>query len=275
MTRTKNLLVLFLFMMMLAHTAWGQGQLTTAVAPARVEQLVNPGSKVEDVITFTNQGNVPLTVSISIVDFDVDEVGMVTELPPGSHSSTVAPYFRISPLRTIVGPQEQAHFRVYRSDAGRLRADARLHLLRLPAGCRRGGGQTGSVCDGDGDPVYVESRKAQRGELTVHDIAWERAEDQEDFLELKLHVTNEGQRNIRPGGFLSVRSSDDRFAETFDVNVGGDVVLPGHERHLTMRFGPVPSEVLSLKLRFETSVRSNYQNEHQMPRLEAAEEGER
>ncbi len=273
MTRTNIRLGLLLLMLTFTGTAWGQ--FTTAVAPARVEQLVNPGSKVEDVITFTNQGDVPVTVSISIVDFDVDEMGAVTELPPGTHPNTIAPYFRISPLRTIVGAGEQAHFRFsVQTPAAFDQLRAFVYFESQPI-VEEGGGKQVLFATAMGIPLYVENRKAERGALTVHDVAWQRIGDEQHYVQLKLHVTNEGERNIRPGGFLTVRSADDRFFETFDVNVGGDVVLPGHERHLTMQFGPVPDDALSLKLRFETSLRSNHQAEHRLPKPTPAKQGER
>ena len=273
MTRTNLFLGLILVSFLVTDTAWSQ--FTTAVAPARVEQLVNPGSKVEDVITFTNQGDTPVKVSISIVDFDVDEMGTVTELPPGMHPTTIAPYFRISPLRTTVGAKEQAHFRfsVDTPEAfEQLRAFVYFESEPL---VEEGGGKQIVFATAMGIPLYVENRKADRGTLTVHDVSWERTGDERQYVQMKVHVTNEGARNIRPGGFLTVQSADDRFLETFDVNTGGDVVLPGHERHLTMQFGPIPDDALSLKLRFETSARSNYQDEYHMPKAVPAEEGGR
>ena len=273
MTRTQLSLGFLLLTLTLTGPAWAQ--FTTAVAPARVEKLVNPGSKVEDVITFTNQGNAPVNVSISIVDFDVDDVGVVTELPPGMHPNTIAPYFRISPLRTVVGAGEQAHFRfsVQTPEAfEQLRAF--VYFESQPVVEEEGGKQV-LFATAMGIPLYVENRKMERGMLTVHDVAWERIDEDQHYVQLKLHVTNEGERNIRPGGFLTIRSVDDRFLETFDVNEAGDVVLPGHDRYLTMRFGPVPSNPLSLRLRFETSLRTNHQDDHILPMLNPTEQGER
>ncbi len=273
MTRTTIRLGFLLLMLTMTGSAWAQ--FTTAVAPARVEKLVNPGSKVEDVITFTNQGDAPVEVRISIVDFDVDEVGLVTELPPGTHPNTIAPYFRISPLRTVVGAREQAHFRFAvqtPEEFDQLRAF--VYFESQPIVSDEGGKQV-LFATAMGIPLYVENRKMERGTLTVHDLAWERIGEEQQYVQLKLHVTNEGERNIRPGGFLTVRSEDDRFLETFDVNAAGDVVLPGHERHLTMQFGPVPDDGLSLKLRFETSLNSNHHADHRLPKPSPAQQGER
>ena len=246
--------------------AWGQGQLTTAVAPARVEKIVNPGSKVTDVMTFTNQGDVPVTVTLSLVDFDMNEAGEVVELPPGTASNTVAPYFRISPLRTVVAPQERANFRYSvqtPEDFDQLRAF--VYFESEPQEAEETDGRRVVFATAMGIPFYVESRKAERGALTIDNVTWERTGDEQEYLTLKLSATNIGGRNVRPGGFLMVRSEDDAFSQTFDVNPGGDVVLPGHTRDLSWRFGPVPAEALSLKLRFETSYRSNHESDHHLP----------
>ncbi len=269
---TRTTLPLFILLFTITGTAWAQ--FTTALAPARVEQLVNPGSTVNDVITFTNQGDTPVNVSVSIIDFDVDEHGEVTELPPGSHPSTIAPYFRISPVRTIVDAGEQAHFRFTvetPEEFEQLRAF--LYFESQPIAEEIGAKQV-MFATAMGIPLYVENRRAERGALSVHDVTWERTGDEQEYLQLKLHVTNEGARNIRPGGFLSVQSADDSFVKTFDVNQGKDVVLPGHARHLTMQFGPVPDDDLSLKLRFETSMRSNYQANHMLLRSAGSEKGD-
>ena len=247
------------------EVAWGQGQLTTAVAPSRVEKLVNPGSKVSDVITFTNQGDVPVTVTLSLVDFDMNEAGEVVELPPGMGSNTVAPYFRISPLRTVVAPQERANFR-YSVQTPETFDQLRAFIyFESQPQAEESGGRRVLFVTAMGIPFYVENRKAEHGALTVDDLMWERTGDEQNYLTLKLSATNTGARNFRPGGFLTVRSEDDSFSQTFDINRGRDVVLPGHARDLSWTFGPVPTEALSLKLRFETSFRSRHESDHHLP----------
>ena len=247
------------------EVAWAQGQLTTAIAPARVEKIVNPGSKVTDVMTFTNQGEVPVTVTLSLVDFDMNQAGEVVELPPGTASNTVAPYFRISPLRTVVAPQERANFRYSvqtPEEFDQLRA---FVYFESEPQTEESDGRRVVFATAMGIPFYVESRKAERGALTVENVTWKRTGDDHTFLTLSLSATNTGARNIRPGGFLTVRSEDDAFLQTFDVNPGGDVVLPGHTRDLSWTFGPVSAEALALKLRFETSYRSNHESDHHLP----------
>ena len=225
-------------------------------------------------ITFTNQGDVPVNVTVSIVDFDVDESGVVTELPPGSQANTVAPYFRIAPVQTLVGAGEQAHFRYSVETPDEFEQLRAFVYFESHPVVEENGAKQVLFATAMGIPFYVENRRAERGALTVHDVRWERTGEEQQYVQLKLHVTNDGARNIRPGGFLTVRSADDSFAETFDVNKGNDVVLPGHDRALTMQFGPVPDDDLSLKLRFETSMRSNYQADHFLPRAPAPEKGE-
>ncbi len=65
---------------------------------------------------------------------------------------------------------------------------------------------------------------------------------------------------------VTVRSEDDAYAETFEFNPNTEVVLPGHDRRLTFRFGPVPPEALELNLRFEVSMRSSHQSTHRIPK---------
>lgn len=257
--------LLLLALLAFSEMAFAQGQLTTALAPARVEKLVNPGSKVQDVITLTNQGDVPVTVSLSIVDFDVTDTGDVLELPPGSHPSSIAPYFRISPLRTTVAPKGQASFR-YTIDTPEAFEQLRAFVYFESApNVSESEGKQVLFATAMGIPLYVENRRSGQGTLTVHDVQWERNTENPGFLDVTLSVTNEGDRNIRPKGFLAIRSADDNFSETFDVNTTGDVVLPGHKRHLRFQFGPVPEDELIVKLDFDTSFRSSMQSEYRIP----------
>ena len=165
----------------------------------------------------------------------------------------------------MVAPQERANFRysVQTPEAfDQLRAF--VYFESQPQ-TEEGDGRRVVFATAMGIPFYVENRKAERGALTVDDVTWERTGDEQNYLTLTLSATNTGERNIRPGGFLTVRSEDDSFLQTFDVNIGGDVVLPGHARDLSWRFGPVPAEALSLKLHFETSYRSNHESDHHLP----------
>ncbi len=267
MSPCSRTLVSTLFLVLsISSVAWGQAQLTTAIAPARVEKLVNPGTRVEDVISYTNPGDVPVAVSLSLVDFDVTETGEVLELPPGTGSHTIVPYLRISPVQTTVAPRERASFRFSvetPEDFDQLRAFVYFESEPLVTGASS---KQVLFATAMGIPLYVENRKATRGALRVHEVAWERDGENPEALVLRLFVTNDGARNIRPGGFVTVRSEDDAYAETFEFNPNTEVVLPGHDRRLTFRFGPVPPEALEVNLRFEVSMRSSHQSTHRIPK---------
>jgi len=112
-----------------------------------------------------------------------------------------------------------------------------------------------------GVPLYVENIKAAAANLTIHELAWDRPEEMPDRLRLRLLVTNNGDRNIRPKGFVHLQSDNGRFDETFDFNEGREPVLPGQTRRWERYFGPVPEGDLVVKLRLATSTRQSFEAE--------------
>ncbi len=261
---------LFVLLALLVYVEAAQAQLTTAIAPGRIEKLVKAGSKAADVVTLTNEGDLPIQVSLSMVDFDVTEAGEVLELPPGMHPSSITPYFRISPLETMVAPGERALFRfevATPEEFTQLRAFLYFESVPQPPDSMQ---KQVVFATAMGIPVYAENRKAERGALEVHDIQWQRTGESQEYLQLQATVTNVGERNIRPDGLLSVLAEGGAYSEMFTVNPTADVVLPGHRRVLTWQFGPVPPEALALELRLETSMRESYKGNYRIPKAEVA-----
>ncbi len=116
-----------------------------------------------------------------------------------------------------------------------------------------------------GVPIYVENTKAGPAQLTIDELEWVRDEDSGNELQLRLVVRNEGERNIRPNGYVHVRSEDGKYEQTFDFNEGREPVLPGQKRRWVQEFGPVAEGPLQVKLRLETSRRASYEAEATVP----------
>ena len=89
-----------------AHAA-----ISIAVTPPVIEKVTRPGSTIRDVILFRNAGTEPLDVSVTFVDFTVNEDGSVAERPPGLDPSSILPYAQVTPLRARVEPNQQVNFR--------------------------------------------------------------------------------------------------------------------------------------------------------------------
>ena len=114
-----------------------------------------------------------------------------------------------------------------------------------------------------GVPLYVENRHSEPAALQVEGVEWQRSGD--GHITLKTATRNTGERNIRPSGYVRVRTKDDTFDKTFDFNEGREPVLPGQRRRWEMTFGPVPDGELSVETRFSTSTRTTYESEAWIP----------
>jgi hypothetical protein len=239
--------------------------MASGIDPPRVEKLVASGSKVTDSLTFANLGERPVEVRLSIVDFQVGEDGRVEELPPGSHPSSIAPFLRISPVSAVVDSGERFAFRysvATPEDFTQLRA--LVFFDAVPEADADSGRQV-LFATAMGIPMYVENRRAEPGRLEVHGVELRRDEQDPQQVVLTAELSNDGERNIRAGGYLEVESAAGDFLETFVVNQAREAVLPGHRRRWQMRFGPVPTEELFLKLRFDTSARTAHTSQHSLP----------
>ena len=98
-------------------------------------------------------------------------------------------------------------------------------------------------------------------QLEIESVEWDRPEETAELLRVRLTVSNHGQRNIRPRGFVHVETADGKFNATFDFNQGREPVLPGQRRRWEQFFGPVPEGELEVKLRLATSARTSYEAE--------------
>ena len=184
----RRLPCLLLLLTMILGAGPAAAQLSTAVAPARVEKLVNPGGRVSDVLTFINQGDFPVTVTLSLADFDVSATGEVVELPPGTQAHSVAPFFRISPLRMTVGPRERADFRFSVETPETFEQLRAFVYFESEPDVEAGEGQQVLFATAMGIPFYVENRKAPRGQLTVHEAVVERSPEDPSMLAVRLHL---------------------------------------------------------------------------------------
>ncbi|MEW6367585.1 MAG: hypothetical protein AB1714_23390 [Acidobacteriota bacterium] len=241
-------------------------QLSISISPAFVERIVKPGSRVTDTISLTNRSRVPVSVRVSTVDFDASETNEVLEKPSGTDPASLARYLRVSPLQVEVAPDQQVFFRytiTAPKDFTQLRA--MLYFVSRPALAPQTQGQRVVFVPRMGVPVYLENIDASAARLRVESVQWKRAGEKGETLELTLLVVNEGERNIRPDGYLDVNAKDGSFAKVFPFNEGHEPVLALHTRKWTAQFGPVPGGELSLKLRFATSSRSSHESESVIP----------
>ena len=238
---------------------------SASIAPPVIEKEARPGQLVQDTISYTNNGAEFVTVSVSIVDFDVDADYSVIEQAPGTQATTLAPYIRVTPTELRVAPKQQVFFR-YRVETPEAFSHLRgmLYFLSRPEVPDARPGQV-VLASRMGIPLYVESSKAVPARLDVNGIAWSRVGDARDALALDLDVVNRGERIIRPTGVLEVKSGDGRFRKSFSFNDGKLPVFPGSTRRLNLQFGPVPGGELFLQLRFEDSSRTWYASEYRLP----------
>lgn len=116
-----------------------------------------------------------------------------------------------------------------------------------------------------GVPIYIENIKAAPADLKIESLEWDRPAGHPDRVRVRLLVVNQGERNIRPTGYVHVVSMDRRFERTFAFNEGREPVLPGQKRRWEQISGPVPEEELKVKIRFSTSVRQSFDAEASLP----------
>ncbi len=253
-----------LCLLCLSTSAALRSAISIAIVPPYIEKVVRAGSKVSDTISFTNQGTETVSVGVDFADFGVSEQGDVSEEPPGTQPASLVRFVRVSPTRVRVAPNQQVFFRyavetpqdfkqlkamIYFSSRPEI-AESANQVVMIPR---------------MGIPLYIENMKAKPASLKLDEIKWERSGEKSESLLLSLHVKNEGERNIRPTGFLQVRSVDGKFDRVFDFNDGREPVLPGQRRRWAMSFGPVPGGELFVKLRFTNSPRTTIESEHRVP----------
>lgn len=239
------------------------GAVTISLSPPYVEQVARPGGEIQGVIAYENLGDQPVAATVELADFAVNENGEVIELPAGVDSSSLAPYMKVSPPRVEVVPGQRVHFRYSIApppEFGQLRAQ--LYVTSVPTTVAAGNQVV--VAPRMGVPVYLENADAAPPSLEVGAVAWERHPDDPGQILLRLSVKNTGGRNIRPDGFVQVRSPD-RSVANFDFNQGNEPVLPGQVRQWQFIFGPVSPGALSVSLRFETSPRDQFAASADLP----------
>jgi len=255
-----------LLLPLVATAAPSPPAISIAIVPPHIEKAVGSTSKVADAIEFTNQGSVPVVVSVDLADFGVDESGEVAEKPPGSQPVSLVPYLRVSPSSLRVAPSQRVYFRYSAeppADFKQLRA--MIYFSSRPEVPERANQVL--VVARMGVPLYVESRQARPAALRVDEVAWERSGDPRDRLTLKLRTSNDGERNIRPSGYVEVRSPDGRFDRSYAFNEGQEPVLPGQKRRWEMSFGPVPKGELEVEVRFAVSPRASYESTSWIPAI--------
>lgn len=241
------------------------GAVSASLAPPVIEKEARPGQQVGDTISYTNNGDEPVTVSVSVVDFDVNDAYDILEQPPGTASTTLAPYVRVAPTEVRVAPKQQIFFRYsVRTPQDFTHLRGMVYFLTRPEVPEAGQAQV-TVASRMGIPLYVESAGASPARLKVETLEWERSGEANGTLTLKLAVTNEGGRLIRPTGYLEVRSADGRFLKAFAFNEGKLPVFPNSSRRLEMGFGPVPGGELFLRLRFDDTSRTQFKSESRLP----------
>ena len=250
---------------LLAAAAPPCGAVSVSLAPPIIEKEARPGQKIHDTISYINNGDQAVTVSVSVVDFDVNDQYDVLEQPPGATPATLAPYVRVAPTEIRVAPGQQIFFR-YSVEAPPSFTHLRgmVYFLTQPE-VPDGGQAQVTVASRMGIPLYVEGAGAAPARLKVHSLDWKRSGEAGSSIELSLAVTNEGERLIRPTGYLEVRSPDGRFLKTFPFNEGKLPLFPGSSRRLELDFGPVPGGELFLRLRFDDSWRTQFKSESRLP----------
>lgn len=237
---------------------------SVSLAPPFIEKLMPAEGKLQDTITYTNDSDTPMLVTVDFADFAVTEAGEVTEMPSGTDVSSLARSIRVSPSKIEVPPGGRTLFR-YSVDAPAEFTQLRSQIFFSSMPIVESAPNQVLFVARMGIPIYVENVKALPADIKVHELKWERAGESGERLVLKALVTNEGERNIRPTGFLEVRSKDGEFAQTFPFNEGNEPVLPGQKREWTLTFGPVPGGELSLDLRFATGPRAMFQERYTVP----------
>jgi hypothetical protein len=210
-------------------------------------------------------------VQVDFADFAVDASGQVFEQPPGSVEDSLVPHMRMSPTSIRVLPDQRVFLRYSietPQDFDQLRA--MVFVSSIPD--IEPGGNKVRVVARMGVPIYVENRKAKPARLEIESAEWDRSPET-DSLRLRLVVSNEGERNIRPQGYVHVKSRDGKFNQTFDFNQGREPVLPGQKRRWEQNFGPVPEGELEVKLRMASSARASFEVEAQVAAVDESASG--
>ncbi|HUF16971.1 MAG TPA: hypothetical protein VMS12_02875 [Thermoanaerobaculia bacterium] len=259
---TKKLILLSAVLLL---SVLSPGSLTAAVSvslsPPYIEKLMPSGGKLQDTISYTNDSDTPMLVTVDFADFGVSATGEVSEMPSGTDVTSLARSIRISPSKIQVPPGGRTFFR-YSVTAPEEFTQLRSQIFFSSTPIVESAPNQVLFVARMGIPIYVENVKAQPADIKVHEVKWERSGENNESLVLKAVVTNEGERNIRPSGFLEVRSQDGRFAQTFPFNEGNEPVLPGQKREWTLSFGPVPGGELSLDLRFAIGPRAMFRERY-------------
>ena len=227
-------------------------QTSVAISPQIIEKVVRPGDRLSDIVSFTNSGKEPVQVSLELADFAVDEDGKAHDRPPGTEPSSLAPFLRITPPTIRVAPQQTVNFR-YLAELPVEFTQRRvmIYFLVRPPTALVANGAGFIIVPRIGVPLYAENIAARPASLHVDSITWSRADD--GSLHADLQLRNEGERNIRPQGFVLVRSTNGRFLREFPFNEGREPVLPSQSRQWHVTFGPVPRDDLLVDFRLTTS----------------------
>ncbi len=257
------LVVLVLASLSLGQTEARRPAVSIALAPPFIEKATRPNNKLTDTISLTNNGTVPVIVSVDFADFRVSRDGHAEELPPGTDVSSLAPYLRIEPLKLRVAPQGRAFFR-YTVNAPAAFKQLRSQIFFSSKPVVANAPNQVLFVPRMGVPLYVENLAAKPASIKVDRVKWSRSVEKRGMLNLEMLVTNEGERNIRPRGFVEVRSVDGKFSRTFPFNQGNEPLLPAQRRVWSLPFGPVPGGELSIRLRFETSTRTSFDRAFQV-----------
>lgn len=267
--KTRSIVVSALVALLLASLTHGQTEnrrpaVSIALAPPFIEKAMRPNGKLTDTISLTNNGTLPVLVSIDFADFRVNRDGHAEELPPGTDPTSLASYLRITPLQLRVAPQGRAFFR-YSINAPAEFKQLRSQIFFSSKPIVANAPNQVLFVPRMGVPLYVENLAAKPASIKVDRIKWSRSVENKDMLVLEMLASNEGERNIRPRGFVEVRSVDGRFSKTFPFNQGNEPFLPAQRRVWSLPFGPVPGGELSIRLRFETSTRTSFERAFTVP----------
>lgn len=238
------------------------GQVGVSIDPPRIERTVAAGKQINDVIRIRNRGAVPINVTASLADFILGIDGEIRKLPPGTSERSVAPFIRISPIQTTLAPGERFSFRYSISAPPDFKQLGSIIYFTSTPISEQSDEPHVSIGTSMGIGCFIQNPKTEPGRIEVEDLIWSRAENDPSYIEITATLRNTGERNIRPSGFVRIRSSEGSFGTTFEVNRENTVVLPGTSRKLRRRFGPVPLEALDLKTYLSISSRDTVSFDH-------------
>lgn len=203
-----------------------QAALSIAIVPQIIEKQVGAGGEINDVISLRNEGTDAVNVSVELADFNVERDGKVVERPPGTETTTLSPYLKISPTRVTVAAGEQVFFR-YSIAVPHMFTHLREMIFFVARPVSKPSGRAVALfVPRLGVPMYVENRAAAPADLVADEISVERAGDS---LRLDVLLRNRGQRIVRPGGSIDVLDGK-RLIASVDFNEGSAPVLPDNSR---------------------------------------------